>query len=56
MNNNGLSSSVILELQSTYTSSGETFPINILNSPCLSSTNTIKIRPASGATALSITS
>jgi len=49
----GLSSSVILELQSTYTSGGETFPLAVpVNA---SPTNTITVRPETGATALSIT-
>jgi hypothetical protein len=54
INANGLAGSVILELQSTYVSAVETFPlvINTLASP----SNTITIRPAAGATALSITS
>ncbi len=57
INNSGLGGSVILELQSTYTSASETFPIVISSSiPCLSVTNTIIIRPQSGATGLSITS
>ncbi len=54
INTNGLAGNVLLELQSTYVSSVETFPlvINTLGSP----SNTITIRPAVGATALSITS
>ncbi len=56
LSNNGLASSVILELQSTYNSSVETFPINISAMACLSATNTLTIRPATGASALSITS
>ena len=56
----GISSAVNLELGPTYTSAGETFPINISNTAaCLqtSSVNTVTIRPASGvASMLSITS
>ena len=54
INTNGLAGNVILELQSTYVSTVETFPlvINTLGSP----SNTIEIRPAADATALSITS
>lgn len=52
----GISSSVILELQSTYTSSGETFPITFPANTCLTASRTITVRPASGATGLSITS
>ncbi|MBL7795061.1 MAG: hypothetical protein JNJ90_01025, partial [Saprospiraceae bacterium] len=54
---NGVSSPVILELQANYTSAGETFPIVLGGqSSCnpVSSTNTVTIRPAAGATALSI--
>jgi len=54
INTNGLAGNVILELQSTYVSTVETFPlvVNTLGSP----SNTITIRPVSGATNLSITS
>jgi len=54
INTNGLAGPVILELQPTYVSTVETFPlvINTLGSP----SNPITIRPAAGATALSITS
>lgn len=46
---------VVLELQSSYTSTGETFPLTFSN---LGTTvvNTLTIRPASGATALSVSS
>ena len=53
---NGLTSSTFLELQSTYVSSVETFPISIANIPCAAPTKTLTIRPAAGATGLSITS
>ncbi len=54
INTNGLAGNVIIELQAAYVSSVETFPlvINTLGSP----SNTITIRPETGATALSITS
>ena len=54
INTNGLAGPVILELQATYLSAVETFPLAItsLGSP----SNPITIRPAAGATALSITS
>ena len=53
MNTNGLAGNVILELQSTYLSAVETFPltINTVGSP----SNTITLRPATGATGLTIT-
>lgn len=52
----GISNSVIFELQSTYVSSVETFPLTISQVTCFSATKTVTIRPASGATGLSITS
>ncbi len=52
----GVIGNVVFELQSTYTSSGETFPINLSDSTWSSASKTITIRPASGATALSISS
>ena len=51
---NGLSSSLILELQPTYVSTNENFPISLTQFACLNSSNTLTIRPASGATSLSI--
>jgi len=51
----GVIGAVIFELQSTYTSTGETFPINLLDSSWASASKTITIRPASGATGLTIT-
>jgi hypothetical protein len=51
---NGLSSSMVLELQTTYVSTGESFPILIDPFNCMGSSNTLTIRPASGATNLSI--
>ena len=53
---NGLSGAVILELNASYTSTGESFPISLKAVPCASATNTITIRPAAGATGRSITS
>ncbi|MDX2134140.1 MAG: PKD-like domain-containing protein, partial [Saprospiraceae bacterium] len=58
INTNGVSSPVVLELLAAYTSASETFPI-VLGPPSgcapISSTNNVTIRPALGATALSIT-
>ncbi len=51
----GITGPVILELQSTYTSAGETFPISFPVNPCIGSVNTLTIRPETGATNLSIT-
>lgn len=52
----GVSGSVILELQSTYTSTAETFPIVIATNACLNATRTLTIRPEAGANGLHITS
>jgi trimeric autotransporter adhesin len=52
----GVSGSVILELQSAYTSAGETFPIVIATNACLNATRTLTIRPEAGANGLVITS
>jgi subtilisin-like proprotein convertase family protein len=54
LNNNGISGNVILELNSSYTSASETFPI-VLSNQCMDATNTITIRPAAGVTGRSIT-
>lgn len=51
----GASGPVVLELQSNYVSSVETFPVVLSHIPCMDATNTVTIRPASGATGLSIT-
>lgn len=51
----GINSSLILELQSTYTSTSESFPLIIDPFNCLGSSNTITIRPQIGATGLTIT-
>ena len=52
---NGAAGPVILELQSTYLSSAEpAFPIVLAPYICASSTNTVTIRPQSGATGLQI--
>lgn len=53
---NGVNGSVTLELQSTYLSSVESFPITASAIPGSSGANTITVRPAVGATGLSITS
>jgi len=50
----GLANSLVLELQSNYVSSGETFPIQIDPFNCMGSSNTLTIRPAEGATGLTI--
>jgi len=52
---NGVNGPVILELQSNYSSSSETFPITFGAIAGTSATNTITVRPATGATGLSIT-
>src|SRR5215831_8528254 len=54
--NGGLSGPTILELQSNYSSFLETFPITIGPIAGSSFTNTLTIRPASDATALTISS
>jgi hypothetical protein len=51
---NGLVSSLVLELQATYVSTTEDFPLVFTQFACLGSSNTITIRPVSGATGLSI--
>ncbi|TAE75684.1 MAG: DUF1573 domain-containing protein [Bacteroidetes bacterium] len=52
LNSRGVSAPVVFELNSTYTSTGETFPITFSNLSCTtsSSTNNITIRPAAGST------
>ncbi|MBU6342332.1 MAG: hypothetical protein KGS48_12620, partial [Bacteroidetes bacterium] len=52
---NGTAGPVIFELQSTYVSTVETFPVTFNSSPC-PFTGGVIIRPQTGATALSITS
>jgi hypothetical protein len=52
----GISGAVVLELQSNYTSTGETFPITIASNACFNATRTLTIRPAAGANGLIITS
>ncbi len=52
----GFSNSVVLELQSSYTSSGETFPIYIPNNLGTLPTKTITLRPALGVSSVAITS
>ena len=52
----GVVGPVVFELQSDYTSAGETFPITVLDSNWTSPTKTITIRPAAGASGLSISS
>lgn len=52
----GISGPVVLELQSNYTSTTETFPIVIASNACFNTMNTLTIRPASGANGLVIAS
>jgi subtilisin-like proprotein convertase family protein len=47
--NCGMSNHVVLELQSTYTSSGETFPIEFPTSLPTDATHTLTVKPESGA-------
>lgn len=54
LNTNGVNGALTLELQSTYVSTSETLPITFGNIAGNSSTNTITVRPATGATGLSI--
>lgn len=55
LNAQGAAGSVVFELQSDYVSTGETFPITLGAVPCMNASNTVTIRPATGATGLSIT-
>jgi hypothetical protein len=50
----GVSCNTVLELQSSYSSSSETFPITINSIPGIGANSTVTIRPASGASSLSI--
>ncbi len=52
----GIVGATVFELQSNYVSTSETFPINLSDSNWTSAVKTLTIRPAAGATALSITS
>jgi len=52
---NGFANSIILELQSSYTCSGETFPITLPNNLGATPTKTITLRPASGVSSVTIT-
>ena len=52
----GLGGALVLELQSTYVSTVETFPLTIPVLNGVSTVNTLTIRPALGATGLSISS
>ncbi len=51
----GLDGALVLALLPTYTSAGETFPLNFTNLPGISATNTLKVVPQAGATNLAIT-
>ena len=53
---NGLGGALVLELQAAYASTVETFPLTIPALNGASAVNTLTIRPASGATALAISS
>jgi hypothetical protein len=57
INANGISGATTLSLQSGYdgTNTNETFPIVFSNNSCLSNSNTVTIRPATGVTGLEIT-
>lgn len=52
----GFANSVVLELQSSYTSTGETFPITIPNNLGATPTKTIILRPAAGVSNVTILS
>jgi hypothetical protein len=52
---NGLSGPMVLELQASYVSTGETFPLVFTNLGT-TATNTLTLHPQAGATALSISS
>jgi len=52
----GIVGATAFELQSNYVSTSETFPIDLSDSNWTSAVKTLTIRPAAGATALSITS
>jgi len=56
LSTNGVNGTLFLELLPAYTSGAETFPITASNFPGNSGTNTITVRPQTGATARSITS
>ena len=53
---NGVSDAVILELQTTYSATTETFPLTFNNISCVDNSKTITVRPEIGATNLTITS
>ena len=50
INGCGVSRPTVIELANGYNGTGETFPITLRGAPGMSSTNTITIRPALGAT------
>ncbi|UAY52726.1 beta strand repeat-containing protein [Ferruginibacter albus] len=54
INTNGIGGKTILELQSDYVSTGETFPITFSTNSCITASKTLTIRPAAGATGLII--
>lgn len=55
LSSNGLTYSVILELEDDYTDDDENFPLKIDPFNCLGSSNSLIIRPETGATSLVIT-
>jgi len=57
INITGISAPMVIELQSTYTAAGETYPIVMNYNACVTATNTLTIRPeAATASPLTITS
>ena len=56
LNSLGIAGNIILELNSSYVSSSETFPITLSSNVCFSTNNSITIRPGTGVTGRSISS
>ena len=52
LNTNGVGGAVIFEFQTTYTDAGETYPITFNQITGASVTNTITVRPTTGATGI----
>lgn len=50
----GISGPIVFELQSDYVSTSEVYPITVPYNACVTATNTIIVRPATGAIGLSI--
>ena len=55
-NINGVCGALVLELQASYVSTSETFPLAYTTPAGASATNTVTVRPAAGAAGLSISS